>query len=112
MFEVTRIRQGLQRRRRHLLVMAAVALIALVVTVEHSGAGGHEMADDGMGVAAGICLAVLGLAFLTVFALPATDPPRRAPRRAFAAPGALMLSNVLVSPPVRAGPAGLQVFLR
>jgi hypothetical protein len=103
----------MHRRRRRLLVAAAIALIALLVAAEHSGTASHEMADDGMELAAGICLAVLELAVLALVGIPGGVgrlPP--APRRAFAPSGTLTVSNAVLWPQARAGPAALQVFLR
>ena len=106
------IRQMLQRRCRRVLVTCAIALVALLVALEHSGASSHEM-SEGMEVVAGICLAVVELAVVAVLVIPLPwRRSRRVARSDLGPASAEPLRSGRFVPPARASPAVLQVLLR
>jgi hypothetical protein len=108
---VIRLRQGMQRRSRRLLAVGAIASVALLLAIEHSGATSHEM-GEGMEVVAGVCLAIVDLVAVSAVVVPlAWRRPRLRPGRG-PSPVAAGTYSMPLAPPARAGPALLQVLLR
>jgi hypothetical protein len=102
------VRAALRRRNRRVAVLITVVLVAAGVTAAHS-----SVADDHMGEAAAMCVAVLATG-ATAAALPALRQwPPRAPRPLDIAVPAVVAAAA-AEPPTRArgDPALLQVFRR
>lgn len=115
-----RIRTTLQRSRRSLLGVAALALTCLTLILAHGAPGlahmdsmdqGDHMAD----AAISLCLAIVaaGLSLLVLTGATALLR-RRAPRRMAGNAAGVLTARMrrLSAPAARAGPARLQVFLR
>lgn len=102
----------MQRRGRRLLAVGAIASVAFLVALEHSGATSHEM-GEGMQALAGVCLAVVDLAAIAAVAVPlAWRRPRLRARHEPAPVTTAARCAMPFAPPARAGPGLLQVLLR
>ncbi len=106
---VIRLRALIKRRPHRGMFVALLAALCMLLAWEHGG-----FAEDHMGEAVSICLAVVESAAILVAGGATLRRARRPrpPRRL--APRAPLLSAPLPSTPARAraGPASLQVFLR
>lgn len=114
------IRTKLQRSRRSLLAVGALALTCLTLILAHGAPGLDHMAgmdhgDQMTEAAISLCLAVVQGGLVVLVALGGAALLRRRPPRTIGVGRALALASPprnLSVPAARAGPAVLQVFLR